>query len=172
MKIAARLLLTGLLLSSQIPRASTQTRDSASWVNPLVGTSNGGNVFPGASMPFGMVQFSPEETPVNKHRPIAAPGGYEYRSTKIRGFSLTNVEGWGCAGGSGDVPILPVTEPVTVSPSSDFREAYAVAFSHGNEKAEPGSYEVKLDSGVEVQLAAALRMGAATFQFPAGAPAR
>jgi predicted alpha-1,2-mannosidase len=146
--------------------------DRASLVNPLVGTANGGNVFPGATMPFGMVQFSPEATPVNLKRMIAAPGGYEYRANRIRGFSLTNVEGWGCAGGSGDVPLMPITEAVEGSPSADFRHAYSAGFSHANEKAEPGSYRVKLDNGVEVELAAAMRMGVATFNFPEGKPAR
>ncbi len=146
--------------------------DRASLVNPLIGTANGGNVFPGATMPFGMVQFSPEATPVNLKRMIAAPGGYEYRANRIRGFSLTNVEGWGCAGGSGDVPLMPITEAVDGSPSLDFRHDYSAKFSHADEKAEPGSYRVKLDNGVEVELAAALRMGVATFNFPEGKPAR
>src|ERR1700712_6043661 len=74
-------------------------QDRASYVNPLIGTANGGNVFPGATMPFGMVQFSPEATPVNTKRMIAAPGGYEYRATRLRGFSLPKLEGVGVAGG-------------------------------------------------------------------------
>ena len=148
------------------------SQDRASFVNPLIGTANGGNVFPGATMPFGMVQFSPEAAPVNAKRMIAAPGGYEYRATAIRGFSLTNVEGWGCAGGSGDVPLMPVTEAVEKSPSSDFRHMYAADFRHEDEKAEPGSYRVKLANGVEVRLAAATRMGVATFTFPEDKPAR
>jgi len=147
-------------------------QDPASYVNPLIGTTNGGNVFPGATMPFGMIQFSPEATPVNTKRMIAAPGGYEYRATRIRGFSLTNVEGWGCAGASGDVPIMPITDPVDSSPSKDFRNAYSAAFTHDDEHATPGSYRVKLGNGVEVSLAAATRMGAATFHFPEGKPAR
>lgn len=151
---------------------SADAQDRASLVNPLVGTTNGGNVFPGATMPFGMVQFSPEATPVNLKRMIAAPGGYEYRASKIRGFSLTNVEGWGCAGGSGDVPFMPITEDVVASPSSDFRQAYAATFTHDDEKAEPGSYRVTLGNGVQVSLAAATRMGAASFRFPDGKPAR
>src|SRR5580698_5726017 len=110
--------LTSLLLSALLPltlaRAdSSSQRDLLSYVNPLIGTANGGNVFPGAVVPFGMVQFSPETSPFNPKSPIAAPGGYEYRSDKIRGFSLTNVEGWGCGGGSGDVPIMPVARRST-----------------------------------------------------------
>ncbi len=146
--------------------------DRAAEVNPFIGTTNGGNVFPGATMPFGMVQFSPEASPVNPKRPIAAPGGYEYRATKLRGFSLTNVEGWGCAGGSGDVPLMPVAGGIDVSPSKDFRQTYAVTFDHKDEKAEPGSYQVRLSNDIEVKLAAGMRFGMASFRFPEGKAAR
>src|ERR1700754_4334793 len=143
----------------------------AAEVNPLIGTANGGNVFPGAVVPFGMLQFSPEASPLpGKKSPIAAPGGYEYRADAIRGFSLTNVEGWGCAGASGDVPIMPVTEDITTSPSTDFRHAYASKFSHANETAKAGHYHVTLDNGVTTDLTAALHSGAARFAFPAGKP--
>jgi predicted alpha-1,2-mannosidase len=152
-------------------RAQVSDADVVHEVNPFIGTANGGNVFPGASMPFGMVQFSPEATPINPRRPIAAPGGYEYRATALRGFSLTNVEGWGCAGGSGDVPVMPTTEEVTTSPSTDFRHAYSSSFVHADEEATPGSYRVRLGSEVEVVLAAGLRAGLGTFTFPAGKPA-
>lgn len=168
----ATFLPTLLLGAVVLPLWAADSRDAASYVNPLVGTASGGNVFPGATMPFGMVQFTPEATPVNARRMIAAPGGYEYRATALRGFSLTNVEGWGCAGGSGDVPLMPVTEAIEKSPSSDFRHAYTSTFSHADEKAEPGSYRVKLGNGVEVSLAAANRMGVATFEFPEGKTAR
>lgn len=143
----------------------------ADLVNPLIGTTNGGNVFPGAVVPFGMVQFSPEASPLpGKKAPIAAPGGYEYRATSIRGFSLTNVEGWGCAGGSGDVPLMPITTEVTRSPSADYRTAYASTFSHANEVARAGHYRVALDNGVTADLTAALHSGAARFAYPAGKP--
>ena len=159
----------GVIVASSAMAAGA---DRAALVNPLVGTTNGGNVFPGATMPFGMVQFSPEATPVNAKRMIAAPGGYEYRATKIRGFSLTNVEGWGCAGASGDVPLMPITDEIGDSPSKDFRQEYAAAFTHADEVAEPGSYRVKLGNGVAVALGAGTRMGAAMFTFPEGKAAR
>jgi predicted alpha-1,2-mannosidase len=173
-KISSLSALSAVLLAASLSPFSenADAQDRASFVNPFVGTTNGGNVFPGATMPFGMVQFSPEATPVNLKRMIAAPGGYEYRATKLRGFSLTNVEGWGCAGASGDIPFMPITEDVVASPSSDFRQAYSSSFSHDNEKAEPGSYRVTLGNGVQVSLAAATRMGTATFHFPEGKPAR
>lgn len=160
------------LAAALIPALASATDAPASLVNPLIGTTNGGDVFPGAVVPFGMLQFSPEESPIpGKKSPIASAGGYEYRADSIRGFSLTNVEGWGCAGASGDVPIMPITDDVTVSPSSDFRHAYASTFSHANEKARAGHYQVTLDNGVAVDLTAALHSGAARFAFPADKPA-
>ncbi len=117
-----------------------------------------------------MVQFSPEATPVGSKRLIAAPGGYEFRATSIRGFSLTNVEGWGCAGGSGDIPLMPITEDLKTSPSADFRHTYVSAFNHKDEQAVPGSYRVHLGNGVDVALASGTRVATATFTFPAGKP--
>ena len=153
------------------PALAQSASDTASKVDPFIGTANGGNVFPGATMPFGMVQFSPEASPVNAKRQIAAPGGYEYGADHLRGFSLTNVEGWGCAGGSGDVPLMPITEDVTQSPSTDFRHTYASSFSHSDETAAPGLYRVRLGNGVEVRLTAGTRFGMASFRFPEGKPA-
>ena len=93
-RVTAALLSVLIACSPAFAKAGAE-RGPASWVNPLIGTANGGNVFPGAVVPFGMVQFSPETSPFNPKSSIAAPGGYEYRSDRIRGFSLTNVEGWG-----------------------------------------------------------------------------
>lgn len=149
----------------------TQADDPLSRVNPFIGTANGGNVFPGATLPFGMVQFSPEASPYKPNRLIAAPGGYAYMADHIRGFSLTNVEGWGCAGAAGDIPMMPITEAVKASPSSDFRYAYASGFSHAKENAHPGYYHVDLDNGVGVDLTASLRTGSALFRFPQGSAA-
>jgi len=161
-----------VLAAAVLPAAVAAASGPADLVNPLIGTTNGGNVFPGAVVPFGMLQFSPEASPLpGKKAPIAAPGGYEYRADAIRGFSLTNVEGWGCAGGSGDVPIMPITGDVTTSPSTDFRHAYASKFSHDHETAKAGQYRVTLDNGVTADLTAALHSGAARFSFPADKPA-
>lgn len=119
-----------------------------------------------------MVQFSPEESPdPKKSKPIAAPGGYEHHLDRIRGFSLTNVSGWGCAGGSGDVPLMPVTVPVTTSPSADYRTSYSTTFTHADEHAAAGRYRVKLSNGVGVDLSASLHTASARFDFPAGGAA-
>lgn len=145
--------------------------DPTAYVNPLIGTTNGGNVFPGAVAPFGMFSFSPENTRGDATR-TAAPGGYQYDATRIRGFSLTHMSGTGCAGGSGDIPLFPFAGEVTSSPASDTKDAvYAADFSHADETAEPGHYKVGLASGVTADLTATTRTGSARFTYPADKPA-
>ncbi|MFF3874412.1 GH92 family glycosyl hydrolase [Streptomyces sp. NPDC001978] len=145
--------------------------DPTAYVDPLIGTKNGGNVFPGAVVPFGMLSWSPENTRGNANS-AAAPGGYQYDATRIRGFSLTHMSGTGCAGGSGDIPFFPFAGEVTSSPASDTKDAvYAADFSHADETAEPGHYKVGLASGVTADLTATARTGSARFTFPADKPA-
>ena len=158
-----------LIAAVCLPTAFAAPPDPLPNVNPFIGTTNGGNVFPGATVPFGMVQFSPEASPWREKSMIAAPGGYEYRATQLRGFSLTNVEGWGCAGASGDLPILPINGVVSTSPSTDFRHQYAATFSHDQEEAHPGYYRVTLDNGITVELSSTTRTGIARIAFPPGA---
>ncbi|MFJ8509048.1 GH92 family glycosyl hydrolase [Streptomyces avermitilis] len=146
-------------------------RDPTTYVDPLIGTTNGGNVFPGAVTPFGMLSWSPENTRGDATR-TAAPGGYHYDATRIRGFSLTHMSGTGCAGGSGDIPFFPYAGEVTSSPASDTKDAvYAADFSHSDETAEPGHYKVGLSSGVTADLTATARTGSGRFTFPADKPA-
>ncbi|WP_405745762.1 GH92 family glycosyl hydrolase [Streptomyces canus] len=145
--------------------------DPTAHVNPLIGTENGGNVFPGAVTPFGMFSFSPENTRGDATR-TAAPGGYLYGATRVRGFSLTHMSGTGCAGGSGDIPLFPFAGEVTSSPASDTKDAvYAADFRHADETAEPGHYRVGLASGVTADLTATARTGSARFTYPADKPA-
>lgn len=146
-------------------------KDPTGYVDPLIGTRNGGNVFPGAVVPFGMLSWSPENTRGDATR-TAAPGGYQYDATRIRGFSLTHMSGTGCAGGSGDIPFFPYPGEVTSSPASDTKDAvYAADFSHADETAEPGHYAVRLASGVTADLTATAHTGSARFTYPAGRPA-
>ncbi|MFL4947419.1 GH92 family glycosyl hydrolase [Streptomyces sp. MMS24-I31] len=151
--------------------AAALVKDPTAYVDPLIGTRNGGNVFPGAVTPFGMFSFSPENTRGDATR-TAAPGGYQYDATRVRGFSLTHMSGTGCAGGSGDIPFFPYAGEVTTSPASDTKDAlYASDFSHTDETAEPGHYKVGLASGVTADLTATARTGSARFTYPAGKPA-
>src|SRR5919197_1814439 len=140
----------------------------AGFVNTLIGSANHGETFPGADTPFGMVQWSPENTRGNQTR-TAEPGGYGFDATRIRGFSLTHLSGTGCAGASGDIPFLPFAGTVTSSPSADSTDAvYASNFSHANETGAAGYYRVGLDSGVNVELTATTRTGSGRFTYPAG----
>lgn len=171
LKLVALLALAGIFSACHAALAHAAALTPAAAVNPLIGSANGGNTFPGATLPFGMLQWSPENTR-GKHNRTAAPGGYLYSATRIRGFSLTHLSGTGCAGASGDIPFMPVTRAVTDSPSIDNDDSrYASDFSHANEHAEAGDYAVKLPNGVHVQLSAALHSGIADFTFPADKPA-
>ncbi|RJK96110.1 GH92 family glycosyl hydrolase [Vallicoccus soli] len=125
-------------------------------VNPFIGTQDDGNTFPGASLPFGMVQLSPD---------TGHTTGYDYRHDRIRGFSATHVSGVGCGLG-GDLPVLPTTGAVT---QTDYAQ-YALPFSHEGEQAAPGYYRVPLTASegtVTAELTATTRTGTARFTFPA-----
>ncbi|MFC5053377.1 GH92 family glycosyl hydrolase [Saccharothrix xinjiangensis] len=168
--LVATLLALGAVPATAQPAAQV-VPDPAAHVDPLIGTSNQGNTFPGAVVPFGMFSFSPEGTRGNTLR-AAAPGGYRHDATRLRGFSLTHMSGTGCAGGSGDVPIFPHVGAVTTSPTTDAKdEVYASDFAHADELAKPGRYDVALKSGAKAELSATTRTGAARFTFPAGKPA-
>src|ERR1700733_15599937 len=166
--VRMRLVLLAIVIA--LGATSAHAADLAAEVNPFIGTTNGGNVYPGATLPFGMVAFSPEETPLpGRSYPIAAPGGYEWRVSGIKGFSLTHLSGTGCTGASGDIPIMPVTRDVEFSPSADDSfSMYSSYFTHDHETASPGFYKVALDNGVTVELSAALRAGVARFTWAKG----
>ena len=88
--------LVGSLLILASFCAIGQAVDPASKVNPLIGSSHGGDIYPGAVMPFGMLQWSPENTR-GKHTRTASPSCYLYDSARIRCFALTHISGAGCA---------------------------------------------------------------------------
>src|SRR2546423_4482874 len=127
---AVGLALVVLALAASPARAA----DLASEVDPLDGTMPPGFVFPGAVVPFGMVQNSPDTTGQ------FAYGGYDYSDAAIRGFSLVHLSGPGVKKG-GDVPFMP-----TLGPATDDPNVYASPFSHAREQAEPGYYRVTLDA--------------------------
>src|SRR5690349_16302290 len=135
---------------------------------PGPATFGGGHNFPGATTPFGMVQFSPDTTPADRH----GSGGYDYRDSHVRGFSLTHLSGAGCPL-YGDFPFLPTTEPLEASPAangSTLDGMFQPGFSHSNESGHPGYYSVRLNpvrgAGIDVELSATTRTGFARFTFP------
>ncbi|MCW2983330.1 MAG: glycoside hydrolase family 92 protein, partial [Conexibacter sp.] len=148
----------------------------AGLVNPFVGTGavdpdirhggGAGATVPGAVVPFGLVQMSPETAPAT----AAFGAGYAWDDTRVRGFSPTHVSGTGCAV-LGDVPVLPVAGAVSAPPDA----ARLPRFSHAAESASPGAYDVVLDPGtpraVSVALTATARVGVMRMTFPRGRPA-
>jgi predicted alpha-1,2-mannosidase len=134
----------------------------AASVNPLIGTSDGPgdgiNLFPGAAMPFGMVQLSPD----TENRGY----GYHYNQTNILGFSMTHISGPGCAN-EGEV-FFTATTGMVHTRINDLKSAYV----HSDENAAPGYYRVNLlQWDINAQLSATERTGIAQFTFPAGTQA-
>lgn len=146
--------------------------DVVSSVDPMIGTANGGNTYPGAVRPFGMLSWSPTSTRGDQ-TDTGAANGYHYDTTRLRGFALTHVNGAGChPGAAGDVPIFPHVGEMTVSPTADTKDAvYASDFSHDDELAEPGRYRLELANGAVTDFAATTRAGIGTFRFPQDEPA-
>ncbi len=130
-------------------------------VDPLIGTSGGGNTFPGATLPFGMIQWSPDTN---------TDAWYAYNDKQIDGFSLTHVSGAGCPL-YGDFAVLPTTAELKTSPGAGFTP-YAAAFDHGHEEAHPGYYALTLGSGIRAELTVAVHAGIARFTFPEATDAR
>ncbi len=134
-------------------------RDFAKFVNPFSGTKTNGETFPGASAPFGMIQWSPDTGPARRQ------AGYKYGDSLITGFSLDRLSGAGCPYGDnfGFVPLLNasgIRPPVG-------RAGFLLPFSHANETARPGYYSVKLDDGIKVELTTTQRSGFGRFTYPA-----
>jgi len=151
--VAALLGLGGGLAAPAVRAAEPGEARLTELVNPFIGTQNEGNTFPGAAVPFGMVQLSPD---------TGHNTGYDYSQRHIRGFSLVHLSGVGCRLG-GDLPVLPTTGDVT---QTDYAK-YAAEFGHDSEKASPGHYKVGLKSGIDAELTATARTGVQRYTFPA-----
>jgi predicted alpha-1,2-mannosidase len=163
--------LLGFTVASAVHLFAAQEPSLAQFVNPLIGTDpnpfsrvdyafDTGNVFPGAVCPRGMLAWSPDTT----HKDVIA-GGYWYPDSVIEEFSLTHFSGRGvpCLK---DIPFMSVIGPVNISPGNIWSRC-AASFSHTNETAHAGYYEVKFDNGIETELTATPRTGMARFTFPA-----
>ncbi|GGO95863.1 hypothetical protein GCM10012280_54020 [Wenjunlia tyrosinilytica] len=154
---AAVALLCGGLVSPSSAAAPDAVKDGqpTDLVNPFIGTRNEGNTYPGAALPFGMVQLSPD---------TGHNTGYDYDQDHIRGFSSVHLSGVGCGIG-GDLPVLPTTGDIA---STDYAR-YAAEYTHDDESASPGYYRVGLKSygGITAELTATARTGWQRYTFPA-----
>src|SRR6476620_8019111 len=117
------------------------------FVNPFIGTGGHGHTFPGAVVPFGMVQMSPDTRDDGSWDGCS---GYHYSDSLMFGFSHTHLSGTGCSD-YGDILLMPVADTISM------QRKYAAKFQHKNEKAQPGFYSVKLNNGISAELAATTR---------------
>jgi len=164
-QLFAVLFLLPLFLSAQTANDYTQ------YVNPFIGTQTdetgalSGSTFPGATMPQGMVQLSPETELMVTWDPCS---GYDYNKDVIYGFTHTHLSGTGCTDLI-DVSLMPLSRAVTPEQlaAADFGQHY----SHDKESARPGYYQVLLqESNLNVELSATTRTGIHRYTFPKGQP--
>ncbi|PNQ74044.1 glycosyl hydrolase family 92 [Hanstruepera neustonica] len=131
-----------------------------SYVNPFIGTGGHGHTYPGATMPFGMMQLSPD----TRLDGWDGCSGYHYSDNYIYGFSHTHLSGTGVSD-YGDILLMPTNE-VNFNNGADGKKGYRAHFSHDNEIAEPGYYKVHLDStNIDVELTVSKRSGIHKYQF-------
>lgn len=134
------------------------------YVNPFIGTGGHGHCFPGAIVPFGGIQLSPD----NPRSAWDWCSGYHYSDSIISSFSHTHLSGTGI-GDLQDIRFLPViTRPDTNSNPADYIQSGYARFSHANEQAEPGYYSVAFDNGIKTELSVTEHCGFHYYQYPAG----
>jgi predicted alpha-1,2-mannosidase len=152
----------GMLFSCAEP---TDTRQPADYVNPAIGTDYFGHTFPGATLPFAMVQLSPDTYIYGW--PYSS--GYTYADSSIMGFSHTHLSGTGMTA-EGDVLIMPtIGNKVQIFPGSRENpdEGYRSRFDHSDEATAPGYYSVLLkDYGIKAELTTTERVGMHRYTFP------
>ena len=131
----------------------------ASLVDTRTWTSGGGNTFPGADVPFGMVQWSPDTMPA-----FNAGGGYDISDNTLRGYSLTHLSGPGC-GAAADIPMVPTTGPLPAGDPNNIM----TPFSHTGEVAQAGYYSAQSNapSTITSEFTATPHSSMARFTYPA-----
>ncbi|MGA9421841.1 MAG: GH92 family glycosyl hydrolase [Rhodanobacteraceae bacterium] len=161
-----------LCVLAAMPSSGTAAPGDAAWrdVDPMIGTGGDGHTFPGATVPFGMIQLSPDTAMPDFKHAYKWAAGYRYDDASILGFSHTHFSGSGHSD-LGDVLLMPGSGPVqwdagdVAKPGSGYRSR----FSHASESAEAGYYAVTLSDGdVRVELTAGRRVGWHRYTFPTG----
>lgn len=167
-KLCMLLLVSGIGLFScaekDLPKEYTDS------VNVFIGTGGHGHTFPGATLPHGMVQLSPDTRLFGWD----ACSGYYYDDTSIMGFTHTHLSGTGI-GDYGDILFMPVVgeKPLIAGTAENPDEGYRSRFSHEQESARPGYYQVLLqDDSINVELTATLRAGLHRYTYPKTSDAR
>ena len=155
--------------------AQTDTTDWCRLVDPFIGTEEMGHTFPGAAVPFGMVQLSPETDTIQysvngKYNPEVYRycAGYQYRDSTIVGFSHTHFSGTGHSD-LGDFLLMPTVGKLLLNPGTSRHPetGYRSSFRHGTEVASPGYYKVFLDDyKIKAELTATTHVGFHRYTYP------
>ena len=133
------------------------------YAKPLIGTGDPGHTFPGATVPFGMVQVSPD----TRDGTWQGCSGYVYADDSLLGFSHNHLSGTGCPD-LGNILLLPTVGELKLEPGKKLGEGYRTRFSHDQETAHPGFYSVYLpEHGIKVELTATARAALHRYTFPA-----
>ncbi len=160
-----------LIRSYESPPAVVLPDDPVNYVNPFIGTDEHGHTFPGASLPFGLVQLSPDTGGTAGNWLSSAwkwCAGYHYSDTTILGFSHVHRSGMG-VGDWGDILMMPTVGELKIVPGSENNpdEGYRSRFSHHQEEASPGYYAVILkDYEIKAEVTATRRVGFHRYNFP------
>ena len=179
LSILARSLLAATLLSgtASLPVHAQTTPppqgSPASAVDPRIGTGGAGHTYPGATVPFGMIQLSPDTAMTDFHHAYAWAAGYQYDDPTIMGFSHTHFSGAGHSD-LGDVLVMPIAGDVRLEPGDAAvpESGYRSRFRHATEVETPGYYAVTLDDyKIRAELSASRRVGWHRYTFPKGKPA-
>jgi len=166
----------GLLLAMAISGdALAAERGEAAWaaVDPFIGTGGEGHTFPGAVVPFGMIQLSPDTQIKSRKEGYGWAAGYRHDDHTIVGFSHTHFSGTGHSD-LGDVLVMPIAGEVKLERGDVDKpgSGYTSRFSHDKEVAQPGYYAVTLDDyDIRAELTASPRVGVHRYTFPKGKPA-
>jgi predicted alpha-1,2-mannosidase len=163
------------LLALSVLSAVAQQEKLVPYVNPMIGTYKMGHTYPGATVPFGMVQLSPDTDTIpyeaeGKYNPLVYKycAGYQYDDKTIVGFSHTHFSGTGHSD-LGDFLVMPTTGPLQLNPGTEEHpeKGYRSTFSHEEEHAEANYYRVKLtEPGIVAELTTSTRVGFHQYTFP------
>ncbi|WP_029268947.1 GH92 family glycosyl hydrolase [Flavobacterium sp. KJJ] len=168
-------LMFGYSNTTSAQKKTTEKRNLIQYVDPMIGTAKMGHTYPGATVPFGSVQLSPETDTIayglnGKYNGEVYKycAGYQYEDKTIVGFSHTHFSGTGHSD-LGDFLIMPTTGKLQLNPgvASKPLSGYRSAFLHATEKAEPAYYSVLLeDHHIKAELTATTRVGMHQYTFP------
>ncbi len=142
-------------------------------VDPFIGTGGEGHTYPGATVPFGMVQLSPDTQIKPRKDAYGWAAGYRHSDTTIVGFSHTHFSGSGHSD-LGDILLMPQAGDIKLErgDASKPGSGYTAQFDHTSEQAQPGYYAVTLnDRNIRAELTASAHVGVHRYRFPKGTPA-